>query len=133
MPDDFVARLNQLDQPQPNREPEPTHSDTVASLDLRLIRALEAAPRPEVPADFAARLIARLPPHAPALNAVTIRSTHYGRSAILIGIVVLLAAMLILAGCAADHTELGTMLEWALCAQFVALTIWFTAWRKGEN
>jgi hypothetical protein len=133
MPDDSVNQLDQLDEPKPNRGRKPMYSDSVTSLDLRLIRALEAAPRPEVPADFAARLIARLPPHAPALDAIAIPATYYGRSAILIGIVVLLAAMLILAGRAADHTELGTMLEWALCAQFVALTIWYTAWRKGAN
>ena len=104
---------------------------TIEDLDRRLVRALEAAPQTKVSADFAARLVASLP--APAPISITIRATHYGRSAILIGIIIVLAAMLTLAAYSMNHSTLDILLEWILFAQFVALTIWFSTWCHSAN
>jgi hypothetical protein len=94
-------------------------------LDLRLIRALENAPTLQIPADFAARVTARIPSRRP----ISVSPTRYGYYAMLISMVVLLAAMLILARHAVDHTTLGLTLNWILCAQFIAIGIWISARR----
>jgi len=112
---------------------EPSRPDSPDALDQRLIRALEAAPSLNIPANFAERLASRLPARAPALDSITLPATRYGHNAILIGLAVLLAAMLVLAAHAANHATLEAILEWTLCAQFVALTIWFTTSRKDAS
>jgi hypothetical protein len=115
---------------------EPLDSEPRSSsdaLDQRLIRALENTPKLEIPADFAARIAAQLParPYAPASASIPV--THYGRSAMLIGIVLMLAAMLPLAAHSGSHPTLQLVMEWTLFAQFVALTIWFTAYRRSAS
>src|ERR1700733_14886285 len=93
--------------------------DTLARLDQRLIRALEIAPEPQIPADFAARVASLLPARRP----VSLTPTHYGRYAMLGGIVVLLAALVVLALHSTGHAEFG-LLESLLFAQFIALALW---------
>jgi hypothetical protein len=112
-----------------NHEPSPAHDH----LDQRLIRALETAPICQIPPDFAVRLAASLPPRSSAPISATIPATHYGRSAILVGIVVVLAAMLTLAAHSANHSTFDVVLEWTLFAQFLALTVWFSTWHRGVN
>ena len=94
-------------------------------LDQRIVRALETAPELQIPADFAARVASSLP----ATRPVSLTPTHYGQNAMLLGIVVILAALVILA-LHSTHATLG-LLESLLFAQFLALAVWFTVWRYG--
>ena len=94
-------------------------------LDQRIVAALEAAPRPQIPVDFAARVASRLPSSRP----VSLTPTHYGRYAMVIGIVVILAALVILSLHSGQPTF--ALLESLLVAQFIALALWLTIWRYG--
>ena len=76
--------------------------------------------------DFAARVASRLPARRP----VSLTPTHYGQNAMLAGIVVILAALVVLALRSTGHATLG-LLESLLFAQFIALAVWFTVWRYG--
>jgi hypothetical protein len=93
-------------------------------LDQRIIRALETAPEPQIPADFAARIASQLPARRPA----SLTPTHYGQNATLAGILVTLAALLILALKPTGHATSG-LLESLLSAQFIALAVWLSVWR----
>jgi len=94
-------------------------------LDQRIVRTLETAPPPQIPADFAARVASQVPASRP----VSLTPTHYGRYAMLIGTVVTLAAVVMLAP-QSTHPMFG-LLEWLLFAQFIALAVWLTVWRYG--
>ena len=109
-------------------------TEHVDYLDQRIVRALETAPEPHIPADFAARVASQLPARRP----VSLTPTHYGQKAMLVGIVVTLAALLILAihSTALHSTALHStahptfgLLESLLSAQFLALAVWFSLWR----
>jgi hypothetical protein len=95
-------------------------------LDQRIVRALETAPRPQIPADFAARVAGDLPARRP----VSLTPTHYGQKATLAGMLFLLAALLILALTPMSHTTF-VLLESLLSAQFIALAVWLSVWRQG--
>ena len=93
------------------------------SLENRIILALEAEPRPEIPADFAARVSAQLPARA----AVVLTPGRYGQRAAWVCLVLLLPLMLAIA-----HRATGTSLYWfsiesIFCAQFVLLAVWLAA------
>jgi hypothetical protein len=93
------------------------------SLENRIILALEVAPRPEIPADFAARVSAQLPPRA----AVVLTPGRYGQRAAWVCLALLLPLMLTIA-----HRATGTSLYWLsiesiFCAQFVLLAVWLAA------
>ena len=93
------------------------------SLENRIILALEAAPRPEIPSDFAARVSAQLPPRP----AVVLTPGRYGQRAALVCLVLLLPLMLAIA-----HRVTGTSLYWfslesIFCAQFVLLAVWLAS------
>ena len=93
------------------------------SLENRIILALEAAPRPEIPADFAARVSAQLPSRA----AVVLIPGRYGQRAAFVCLVLLLPVMLAIA-----HRATGASLYWfsiesIFCAQFVLLAVWLAA------
>jgi hypothetical protein len=94
-------------------------------LDQRIVRALEIAPETRIPADFAARVAAQLPERRP----VSLTPTHYGKGAMLIGLGVILVALLILATQTRGHAALG-LLESLLFAQFIALAVWLSVWRR---
>jgi hypothetical protein len=94
-----------------------------ASLENRIILALEAAPRPEIPAGFAARVSAQLPPRA----AVVLTPGRFGQRAALACLVLLIPLMLAIA-----HRATGTSLYWfslesIFCAQFALLAVWLAA------
>jgi len=93
-------------------------------LDQRIVHALETAPALQIPADFAARVASRLPARRP----VSLTPTHYGQNAMLAGIVVILAALVVLAMHSTGHATFG-LLESLLFAQFIALAVWLSVWR----
>jgi hypothetical protein len=97
------------------------------SLDRRIIRALEDAPRPEIPFGFAARVAAQLP----SRPMVVLTPGRYGHLAAVACLVVLLALMLAFA-----HRATGTSLYWfsiesIFCAQFALLAVWLVARNAG--
>jgi hypothetical protein len=94
---------------------------SAASMEERLIRALEASPAVQIPADFASRVASQLP----ATRPVSLTPTHYGRNAVLISMVALVVALLALALHNADSSTLGLTVEWILCAQLLSLAVWF--------
>jgi hypothetical protein len=94
-----------------------------ASLDRRIILALETAPRAKIPADFAARIAAQLPPRA----TVVLPPGRYGQRAAVACLVVLFPLMLAIA-----HRATGTSLYWfsielVFCAQFALVAVWLAA------
>jgi hypothetical protein len=95
-------------------------------LDRRIVRALEAAPELQIPADFAARVAS----HLPAGRPVSLTPTHYGKNAMLVGLAVTLAALIALSLHSKGDAAFG-LLESVLLAQFIALAVWFTVWRYG--
>ncbi len=113
----------------------PAPVDDPRALDERLIGALEAAPRCQAPADFAGRVLGRLPRRVPVTIPASrfIPATEYGRTAILIGLIVLLISMLDLAAHTSNAFTFRLALEWTLLAQFVALTVWFSTSRRGAD
>jgi hypothetical protein len=95
-------------------------------LDKRIVRALETVPNPRIPADFAARVASQLPARRP----VSLTATHYGQSAMLLGIVATLTVLVVLALHTTGHASFG-LLESFLLAEFIGLTVWFSVWRYG--
>jgi hypothetical protein len=93
------------------------------SLENRIILALEAAPRPEIPADFAARVSAQLPPRA----AVVLTPGRYGQRAAFICLVLLLPLMFAIANRATGPSLYWFSIESIFCAQFVLLAVWLAA------
>jgi hypothetical protein len=88
-------------------------------LDARITLALETAPRPEIPPDFAARVAAQMPP----LTAVTLTPRGYGRNAAIACMAVLLALIFIFAH-RAGASPLWTSMESIFCAQFALVAVW---------
>jgi hypothetical protein len=91
-----------------------------ASLDARILFALKTAPRPQIPAGFAARVARQLPPRP----AVVLTPERYGRLAAAGCLVVLLALMLVFAHRATGTSLYWSAIEWIFCAQFVLLAVW---------
>jgi len=108
--------------------PEDLSQSASEHLDQRIVRALETAPEPQIPADFAARVASRLPSRRP----VSLTPTHYGQNALLIGVVATLVALLVLAMQSTGHAAFG-LLESILSAQFIALAVWFSVWRHSSR
>jgi hypothetical protein len=90
-------------------------------LDQRIVRALEAAPQPRIPADFAARVASQLPASRP----VSLTQTHYGNKAVLIVMLVTLVALITLALRSAGGAAGFGLVESLLCTEFIALAVWF--------
>ena len=101
----------------------------------RMTRALEQAPAVAVPADFAARLMARLPERKAARVSAGsewfVRRTHYGRNAMLAG-AVLLCCLLVVAAAASNRGGVAwEMAEWIALAQLGGIALWRgLAWRR---
>ncbi len=105
------------DKPLNQNEVSPTAAEL---LDQRILRALETQPEPHIPADFASRVASQMP----ARHTVSLTPTYYGYTAILIGMVVTLVALLVVAAHAAGRAAIG-LPESFLFAQFIALAVWF--------
>ena len=95
-----------------------------------IVHALEAAPHVEVPDDFAARLMARLPAQPltpPRRRFVPEQPWHaqvrVGRTFTAVALVVLLAGMLLAAPRTTGSVE-WLLLQSLLFAQFAALLLW---------
>jgi hypothetical protein len=92
-------------------------------LERRIVLALETAPRPQIPADFAARLARQLPPRP----VVVLTPDRYGRRAAVVCLAVLLALILALAHRATGTSAYWFSLESIFCAQFALLAVWLVA------
>jgi hypothetical protein len=105
----------------------------------RIMRVLEQPPAVAVPADFAARVIERLPePKVGRVDAghglwpshTSRRRTHYGRNAMLAG-AVLLCCLLVAAAVASNGGDAAwRLVEWTALVQLAGIALWCgLAWR----
>jgi hypothetical protein len=108
-------------QPLNQNDLSPVSEQLDQQLDQRIIRALETAPEPFIPADFASRVSSQLPATRPA----SLTPTHYGQNTMLLAIVAILAALLVLATHTKGHATSG-LLESVLFVEFLALAVWFS-------
>ena len=106
--------------------PDNSSQSAMEDLDQRIVRALETAPELQVPGDFAVRVATQLPARRP----VSLTPTHYGKNAMLAGIAVTFAALVVLALHSTGDAAFG-VLESLLFAQFIAFAVWLTVWRYG--
>jgi hypothetical protein len=84
-----------------------------------------------VPADFAARLMTRLPERKVARVPAGwfVRRTHYGRNVLLAG-AVLLCALLVIAAVASNGAAVWWLMEWTALGQLAGIALWWgLAWR----
>ncbi|HTH52615.1 MAG TPA: hypothetical protein VL495_01610 [Edaphobacter sp.] len=98
------------------------NAQAARELDARIVEELERLPdlSAAIPADFAARVAAKVP----ARRSVAVRTTHYGRTLMMLSLVVLFVALVALAMRGAAGSAIGTALEWTLCIQFLAFAVW---------
>jgi hypothetical protein len=89
-------------------------------LERRILLALKDAPRPEIPADFAARIARQLPPRP----AIVLTPGRYGQRAAVACLVVLLVLIFAFAPRAAGTSVYWFSIESIFCAQFALLTVW---------
>ncbi len=96
------------------------------ALDAQVVMALESQPQIDIPADFAARVAARVAVRrTDPLEGIRLRSTRYGYAVGMVCMVVLLIAMLAFAPRAMSGSTFSEGLEWTLSLQFVLLAVWF--------
>jgi hypothetical protein len=96
----------------------------------QITAALEAKPSMVAPADFSARLMARLPQKpAPQVLPVMPQRSSYGRIVMLAMLAVMMAAM-VFAASIFGHSTAWTIAEDVLFLQFGALTLWFVLSRR---
>ncbi len=98
----------------------------------RTTRALEQAPAVAVPAEFTARVMARLPERKVArvpADGLFVRRTHYGRNAMLAG-AGLLCCLLVAGVVASNGSAAWRLAEWTALAQLAGIALWCgLAWR----
>jgi hypothetical protein len=97
------------------------------ALDAKILRALETAPRVEIPADFAARVARQLPP----LAAPILSPARYGYRAGVVCLVVLLALILAFARRATGTSVFWLSIESLFCAQFALVAVWLAVRNAG--
>jgi hypothetical protein len=97
------------------------------SLDARILRALETAPRLEIPSDFAARVARQLPP----LPVLILSPARYGYRAAVACLVVLLALILAFARRAMGTSVFWLSIESIFCAQFALVAVWLAVRNAG--
>ena len=100
----------------------------------RITHVLEQAPAVRVPADFAARVMQRLPEPKASRVAVGrgwfVRRTHYGRNAMLAG-AVLLCCLLVAAAVGHGGGTARQLTEWMALMQLAGIALWCgLAWRR---
>ena len=97
------------------------------SLDARILRALETAPRLESPSDFAARVARQLPP----LPVPILSPARYGYRAAVACLVVLLALILAFARRAMGTSVFWLSMESIFCVQFALVAVWLAVRNAG--
>jgi hypothetical protein len=97
-------------------------------LERRVLRALETVPNIDVPADFAARVVRQLPARRP----VSLTPTHYGQSAVFLGMILALVMLIALTLHNGRHATFG-LAESLLLTQFLALTVWLSVRYHGAR
>ena len=107
--------------------------DLLRAEEDRITHVLEQAPAVAVPADFAARLMQRLPEpkvrRVPARRGLFVRRTHYGRNAMLAG-AVLLCCLLLAAAMGHGGGTARQLMEWTALTQLGGIALWCgLAWR----
>jgi hypothetical protein len=95
-------------------------NDSRDATEMRVLQALEAKPQVSVPDGFAARVAGR----APARRAAAVTPARYGLIAMRIAMSALAVALVAAATRSAGHSAVGVAVEWILCGQLVALTLW---------
>jgi hypothetical protein len=103
------------------------YAANMPSLDASIILALETAPRPSIPPDFAARIAGQLAPRA----TVTLTPGRYGRRAAVACLIVLLALILFFAHGVTGSPLYSFSIESIFCAQFALLAVWLMARNAG--
>jgi hypothetical protein len=101
--------------------------EITSALEKKIVLALEARPRLEIPVGFAARVAQQLPPRP----VVVLTPTRYGYRAAVGCVLALMALMLVFAHRAAGTSVLWISIEWTFCVQFALLAIWLVARRAG--
>lgn len=101
------------------------------ALERRIVGTLESVPdlSASIPADFAAKVAARVPAKRP----VVVRSTSYGRRAMWLGLAVLLVVLVLFSSRAVKQSEVIVTVEGLLVLQFAAIVAWLSIrrWREG--
>jgi hypothetical protein len=97
------------------------------SLDARILRALETAPRFEIPSDFAARVARLLPPRPEAV----LSPARYGYRAGVACLIVLLLLILAFARRASGPSVFWLSIESIFCAQFALVAVWLAVRNAG--
>jgi hypothetical protein len=97
------------------------------SLDARILRALETAPRLEIPSDFAARVARQLPP----LPVPILSPARYGYRAAVACLVVLLALILAFARRAMGTSVFWLSMDSIFCVQFALVAVWLAVRNAG--
>ncbi|HEY0163586.1 MAG TPA: hypothetical protein VGB69_12975 [Edaphobacter sp.] len=102
------------------------------ALDLRIVEDLERAPdlSSVIPSDFAARVAAKVPARRPLAAR---QVSHYGRTLLWIGLVVLFLALLALATRGNSGSVVDLAVEWTLCLQFLAIAVWLGVSRRSSR
>jgi hypothetical protein len=98
-------------------------------LDAKIAHALETAPAVEIPAGFAARIAAQVPP----LETVALTPRHYGRNAAIVSVGVLLALIAVFAHRSMGSSLLWTSIEGVFCLQLALVAFWLTAGQGRED
>jgi hypothetical protein len=120
----------------PGEELNPNSVDDLAremerALDERVVSSLESLPdlSASIPADFAARVAAKVPARQP----VPVLTTHYGRTVMWCCLAVLFVALVVVAAKGLGHSAIGTAVELTLYAQFLAIVVWLGVRRWRAN
>lgn len=99
------------------------------AFEARMLRALERAPEPQVPADFAARIAASLPALPPPRKPLRL-----GRTVALLSVAVLAVAMFLLAPLSAPtFSSIAFDLEILLLLQMAGIAYWLTVKQSGNR
>jgi hypothetical protein len=97
-------------------------------LEARLVRALEAAPRVEIPAGFAQRVGAMA-----AAESRAVPAPRFGVWALRGAFALLMVAMLCFAPWATTGSAMPMTLEYLLAAEFVGLACWLSLRTRSEG
>jgi hypothetical protein len=101
-----------------------------------LLQALETPPQVNVPSDFTARMMARIPqreqPRSRFANAV-ITAPSYGRKATVVALVVLVVLMFAFTPAAAGKPNTWTTIELVLLIQLSVFVLWLGFSRRDSR